>query len=226
MQLKVNSEYSNGGLGKGDEYLIHAEHHNRAYRLHEYRGQTYSIYLADNSAGGFEALERNGYLMVFRYVEPDIQPHANELTNYGGVSRACNSHFGAAEQAENHYRVKNDVGEGARYLGIHTVYRYSRCLQQALADNADEYSDRPDGYDRGILDAHLHNGAFINKGGEKRSYAEKTEQRKSQRADNGEENSVYRDEIRLTKFLLAQSPCEQRVYADRSANADRYQWIT
>ena len=75
LQLEINAENSRRGLGKSYQDFIHAEHHHRAYRLHDYRRQGNSIDIAHGAKARSEPSQIHPHLTVKAMMEEHRKQH-------------------------------------------------------------------------------------------------------------------------------------------------------
>ena len=147
LQLEIDPEDRNRGRAERDEDRVHADGHDRADRLHDDGGKSHLVDFTDDAALRPEALELELQLVGLAQHEEECQAHGEPLADYGGDRGSRDTHAGCSEQAEDQYRIEDDVDDRAQALGDHGVYHIAGALHDPFAYQLAEYAEGQGGAD-------------------------------------------------------------------------------
>ena len=221
LELEVSTEHRGRRLGERDENFVHAEHHHRADGLHDDRRNADGVDVRHRRAVGTDVLEVDLHLGIFLEVQEKAEARADELADDRGDRRARDLHAGKAQKAENQNRVEHDVAHRARDLRDHRKVRPPRGLEQALAVNLQEQSERAADADHHIITAVGNDLRVFRLEAKKRRGERKAEDSKDGGGAERQEKSRARGAVDRLHVLFTQRTREQRVHTDARAHGER-----
>ena len=217
LELEVRAEHRRRRLGKGDEDLVHAEHHHRADGLHDDGRHADRVDLLDRRGVRTDLAAAQMHVGIAREVEIEADGRADELTDNGGDRRTGDLQPREAEQAENEDGVENDVGGRAGDLRDHGEVRASRRLQQALIIHLEEQADRAADADGHIVASVSDDLRVVRLKAEERSRKRPANEGEEHKIAQRQKQSHIRRAVRARLILLAQRAGEQRVHTHTRA---------
>ena len=143
-------------------------------------------------------------ILVLCNIQVAADAGGDNLAENGSSRSAGDTHFGEAEETEDHDRVKNDIDNGAGSLGDHTVEGAAGGLQQPfksdLENRAEGHAQDDPQIDRAVL---LYQG-ILDLCPDEGTRAEQADQQEKDIGQDGQEQTVVGSFVGAVKPLLSQ----------------------
>ena len=136
--------------------------------------------------------------------------------------RARNAHCGQTEPAENQYRVKDNVDDGADKLRYHAPRGVACALHYSLAVDLHEKPEAEAGDGPQIIRAHFADFRIVSHGGEKYLRKEKPEDEERGIAAHGKKEALIRGGFGGGKVLFAELAGHEAAHADARSYGNCY----
>lgn len=153
LELVVDSKESDGCGRNLKKEMVDSERHQTSDRLHDDRGESDAIDVADILPVESVTAETDMNQRIFEAVKEECRDCTGDLSDDGRNGCTPDSHCRTAKQTEDHDRVENDIQDRADNQGEHRKHGISNCLKQTLTVSLKENTLTVDEVDREVLSA-------------------------------------------------------------------------
>ena len=218
LQLKVNAQNGDRGLGELNQDGVHACRQHRGQTLHDDAGQADLIDRTDHAQVGLPTAHTQREYLLMNEHTPQTNQHTDNLTDDGCERCTANAHLRERSDAEDEQRVQNDVDDCTGQTLTHRNNHITGRLLNLLAHDGDHDKDTQSDRDVRIADRLLKDGCILGKTSQERTAAQKSQKYKHDTAYNGQYHAVFCRIVGLFLILCTQTARDQRVDTDTGAD--------
>ena len=153
---------------------------------------------------------------------PQTERHTEYLADNGRERRTADAHLRERTDTEDHQRIKDDVDDRTGQALTHRDDHVAAGLLDLLAHHRDHNKNTHADRKVRILDSERRNRLTCAERTDKYTGQSPSEDEERDAADNRQCYTVLCRRVRVLLAPLAQTACDQRVYADTSADTDRH----
>ncbi len=220
LELEVYAQYRYGGGGKAHQDQIQKIGHHGADGLHNNRRNTYFVDDADGGQAGLKAAHTDADVRILPDVENQGQHHGKDLPGDRSDGSSADAQGRKAPETKYHDRIQNDIGDGARPLGVHIVDSPSGGLEDPFKHDLQKDPKGKYQTDRQILNTIFDDDGIVGLAGKVEPRSEDPEEGKGHSAQDGKEDPVDSGPLGFLLVVLTQGAGEEGIDAHAGSAGD------
>lgn len=218
VELEVDAVDRRRGGAERQQDLIHEVGGDRADGGHQNGGEADGIDLADEGKIETDLFGIDTDIGIVLLIEDNTKHCGDQLTDDGSIGSAPDAHGRAAEEAEDHDGIEDDIDDGADALNEHGDEGLAGALQHPLGGDLHKDADGADADDGKILGAVFRDdGGNTLLHGEVELRAENPKQREYHGGADGKQQADISDFLGGLAVFLAQSAGKQGIHTHAGA---------